>query len=105
MPRHPSVRGQPPEPGLLILVSLAGGPKHGYAVISDGARLANVSLGSGTLYAALARLESHGLIESLPDVDRRRPYQLTRLGRMVLEERLVSMAQLAEAGLGRLAGV
>jgi len=105
MPRHPGERGQPPEPGLLILMSLAGGPKHGYAVISDVARLANVRLGSGTLYAALARLESQGLIERLPDEDRRRPYQLTRLGRAVLEERLVSIAQLAEAGLRRLARV
>lgn len=103
MPRHPSERGQPPEPGLLILMSLAGGPKHGYGMIPDVARLASVRLGSGTLYAALARLESQGLIEPLPEEDRRRPYQLTSLGRVILEERLVAIAQLADAGLRRLA--
>ena len=84
MPRHLSERGQPPEPGLLILTSLAGGPKHGYAMIEDIDRIARVRLGPGTLYGALARLEARGLIEPLPDDERRRPYQLTGLGREVL---------------------
>ena len=103
MPRHPSHRGQPPEPGLLILTSLAGGPKHGYAMIEDISRLAGVRLGPGTLYGALARLESRGLIEALPDEDRRRPYRLTGLGRDVIGEQLESIQRLAEAGLRRLA--
>lgn len=105
MPRHPGPKGQPPEPGLLILTSLAGGPKHGYAMIEDVDRLTGVHLGPGTLYGALARLESHGLIEALPDDDRRRPYQLTGLGRDVLGERLASIQGLAEAGLRRLSVV
>jgi DNA-binding PadR family transcriptional regulator len=103
MPRHSSLQGQPPDPGLLILTSLAGGPKHGYAMIEDIARLAGTRLGPGTLYGALARLESRALIEALPGDDRRRPYQLTGLGREVLGERLASIQQLAEAGLRRLA--
>jgi len=45
------------EPGLLILVSLADGPKHGYAILEDIDQLAGVRLGPGTLYGALARLE------------------------------------------------
>ncbi|HEX7399502.1 MAG TPA: PadR family transcriptional regulator [Candidatus Limnocylindrales bacterium] len=105
MPRHASERGQPPEPGLLILTSLAGGPKHGYAMIEDIDRIARVRLGPGTLYGALARLEARGLIEPLPDDERRRPYQLTGLGREVLGEQLASIQQIAEAGLRRLAVV
>ena len=105
MPRHPSERGQPPEPGLLILMSLAEGPKHGYAMIEDIAQIARVRLGPGTLYGALARLEARGLIEPLPDEERRRPYRLTSLGREVLADRLASIQQIAEAGLRRLAVV
>jgi DNA-binding PadR family transcriptional regulator len=72
-------------------------------VIDDVARFAGVRLGPGTLYQALTRLEGRGLIEPLPDEDRRRPYRLTGLGREVLAEQLASMAHLAEAGLRRLA--
>jgi len=79
VPRHTSERGHRAEPGLLILTSLAEGPKHGYAIIEDVAGFAGVRLGRGTLYGALARLEAHGLIESLPGEDRRRPYRLTGL--------------------------
>ncbi len=103
MPRHINPRGQPPEPALLILASLAGGPKHGYAIIEDIGALAGVRLGPGTLYGALVRLEERGLIEPLPGDDRRRPYRLTALGRDVLADQLSSMQQLAEAGLRRLA--
>ncbi len=103
MPRHANPRGQPPEPALLILASLAGGPKHGYAMIEDITAMAGLRLGPGTLYGALVRLEERGLIEPLAGEDRRRPYRLTGLGREVLGEQLASMRQLAEAGLRRLA--
>ena len=103
MPRHLTPLGQPPEPGLLILTSLAGGPKHGYAMIEDIDRIARVRIGPGTLYGALARLEARGLIEPLPDEERRRPYRLTGLGREVLGQQLASIQQIAEAGLRRLA--
>jgi DNA-binding PadR family transcriptional regulator len=105
VPRHPSERGQPPEPGLLILMSLYEGPKHGYAMIEDIAQIARVRLGPGTLYGALARLEARGLIEPLPDEERRRPYRLTGLGLEVLREQLASFQQIAEAGLRRLSAV
>ena len=102
MPRQPAARGQPPEPGLLILTSLAGGPKHGHAMIADIDRLAGVHLGPGTLYGALHRLEERGLIEPLPSEDMRRPYRLTGLGRQVLAEQLAAFRQLTDAGLARL---
>ena len=67
--------------------------------------MARVRLGPGTLYGALARLEARGLIEALPDEERRRPYQLTGLGREVLAEQLASIQRIAEAGMRRLAVV
>ena len=50
------------EPALLILVSLAGGDKHGYAMIEDIEQLSGMRLGPGTLYGALARLERRGAV-------------------------------------------
>src|SRR5436190_8920251 len=68
------------EPALLILVSLADGDKHGYAMIEDIESLNGTRLGPGTLYGALARLERRGLIEPLASDDRRKPYRMTGLG-------------------------
>jgi PadR family transcriptional regulator len=51
---------------VLMLTSLAGGAKHGYALIKDVKGFAGVELGPGTLYGALDRLERLGLIEALP---------------------------------------
>ena len=67
------------EPALLILISLADGAKHGYAVTEDIAAFADVRFGPGTLYAAIARLEARGLIGALDADDRRNPYELTTL--------------------------
>jgi DNA-binding PadR family transcriptional regulator len=90
------------EPALLILVSLADGPKHGYAMVDDIATLSGVRLGPGTLYGAIARLERLGLIAPLPAADRRRPYELTEAGATALRAELTSLARLSAAGLRRL---
>ena len=91
------------DPGLLVMGSLAEGPKHGYAMVQDVADTTGVTLGPGTLYGAIARLEGRGLIEALDSDDaRRRPYQLTARGAEVLDERLRSMRHFAEEGRRRL---
>jgi DNA-binding PadR family transcriptional regulator len=91
------------EPALLILVSLADGPKHGYAMIEDIRRLAGATLGAGTLYGALARLERLGHIEALAPHDRRVPYRLTPSGRVLLQAHLAGLRRLTAAGMRRLA--
>jgi DNA-binding PadR family transcriptional regulator len=68
------------EASVLILISLADGPKHGYVLIQDIKELAGVELGPGTLYGALDRLERLGLIDPLPAEDRRHPYRITAPG-------------------------
>ena len=79
-------------PTYLILTAMAAGPQHGYAMIEDVRQTSagEVRLHAGTLYAALDRLRTAGLIE----VDReeilqsrlRRYYRLTGLGARRLAE-------------------
>jgi len=97
--------GRHAEPSLLILISLSDGPKHGYAIMSDAEAVGGRRVGAGTLYAALARLESQGLIAPLPDDgSRRRPYRLTAEGAASLTSQLENLRHLADTGLDRLEG-
>ena len=75
-----------------ILLALADGEKHGYAILKEVARRTEekVRLSAGTLYGNLARLEAEGLIaesgkrpEVVLDDERRRYYLLTAFGREV----------------------
>ena len=90
------------DPSLLVLVSLAEGPKHGYALTKDIEAFAGISLGPGTLYGCIARLEGRGLIEALPAEDRRNPYRLTAAGATALREELERAAATSALGLRRL---
>jgi DNA-binding PadR family transcriptional regulator len=91
------------DPAMLILISLADGPKHGYAMTEDIAVIAGERLGPGTLYGAIARLEARGLIEALASADRRNPYRLTALGEQALRARLASLQAITRIGQKRLA--
>src|SRR5580692_12455256 len=73
---------------ILVLTSLAGSSKHGYALIKDIEEFAGVKMGPGTLYGCLSKLEDAGLIEALPAEDRRHPYRITAVGSQTLNERL-----------------
>jgi DNA-binding PadR family transcriptional regulator len=82
------------EPTFYILLSLAPGRKHGYAIMKDVRELSRerVNLSTSTLYTAIGRLLDQGLIERLSDKGEdvspglpRKSYALTDLGRRVLE--------------------
>jgi DNA-binding PadR family transcriptional regulator len=92
------------EPPVLILASLAAGPKHGHALTLDIEQFAGVRLGPGTLYGAITRLDERGLIEPLPSEDRRRPYRITAAGEAALAASLEQMRRIADAGEHRLRG-
>ena len=81
--------GRSNEPPVLILTSLAEGPKHGYALTKDIEQFAGVT---------------RGLIE--PDFsgtdERRRPYRITAAGRAALEAAVRDMRTLADEGAARL---
>lgn len=87
---------------VLILTSLAGGTRHGYALIKDVREFAGVDLGPGTLYGALDRLERLGLIEALPAQDRRHPYRITPAGMTALRVHLDAIERVRVAGRLRL---
>lgn len=97
MPR----RKTPPPPleltpiGFEVLLSLASGPLHGYGIKLDieARTRGDVSLGSGTLYQAIQRLEREGLIAEAPggqggDARRGRTYRLEPRGRASLDQHL-----------------
>jgi DNA-binding PadR family transcriptional regulator len=97
-----------------VVVALADGEKHGYAIMRDVAELSGgaVRMGSGTLYGSIKRMLDQGLIEEADerpdpalDDQRRRYYRLTALGHRVgaAENRrlssLVDAARLRQLGL------
>jgi DNA-binding PadR family transcriptional regulator len=90
------------DPAMLILACLAGGQKHGYAMMEDIEATSGVHLGPGTLYGALTRLEQVGFIEALPADDRRRPYRLTVQGTAFLRQYLKSLERFVTLGIKRL---
>jgi len=91
------------DPSLLILTSLADGPKHGYAIMTDVTAFSGVRMEPGTLYGALARLERNGWVTPLASQERRRPYQITGAGQEVLAEQLRTMQKITHVGLKRIA--
>jgi len=90
------------DPPVLILTSLAAGPKHGHALAKDIEDFAGVALGPGALYGAITRLEERGLIEPLPSDDRRRPYRITGAGQAALAQVVADMRRIVEVGQARL---
>lgn len=90
-----------------ILLALAEGERHGYAIAQEAERVSGgrVRMGPGTLYGSIQRVLADGLIrEKARKADageeRRRYYALTALGRRVLSAetaRLATLVALAEA--------
>ena len=92
-----------------ILLALADGEKHGYAIMREVEELSDgtITMGPGTLYGSIKRMLGAGLIEETedrpdPELDdqRRRYYRLTGLGERVLSAemtRLEAMVQAAAA--------
>ena len=87
-----------------ILLSLSKGPRHGYGIKLDIEQrtAGEVSLGSGTLYQAVQRLERSGLIseakvrEKARDARRGRSYQLEPAGQALLDSELRRLSRVVE---------
>lgn len=91
------------DPTLLVLASLSGGDKHGYAMMEDIERFTGQRLGPGTLYGAITRLEERGWIAPVAGVaDRRRPYTLTGAGREHLRLQVDALNRLLKTAARRL---
>lgn len=101
MARKPQ-SGPASDPEVLILSSLAGGSKHGYAILADIETFAGGRMGPGTLYAAITRLVDKGWIAPESASGRQRPYRLTATGAACLERLLKNMRRVVRIGLERL---
>ena len=101
MARKPQ-SGPATDPELLILLSLAAGPKHGYAILTDIEEFAEHAMGAGTLYTAITRLVDKGWIAPDASAGRQRPYRITGEGSTILEEQLARMQRVMRVGLKRL---
>ena len=93
---------------LLILLSLAEEPRHGYAILKDVEQISDgrVVLSTGTLYGALRRLLEDQWIERFEDEDTSRgkqAYRLTSLGRGNLQGEVARMKQLTKLAGRRVA--
>ena len=100
------------ESTFFIVLSLAPGPKHGYAILKEVQALSDgrLVLSTGTLYGALKRMLDGGWIERVPDPKpdesnrERKAYRLTELGRRILDaetsrlRRLLGIAELRTEG-------
>jgi DNA-binding PadR family transcriptional regulator len=87
-----------------VLLSLADGEKHGYAILKEVEErtAGTVSLSTGTLYGIIKRLLADGMIRdsAAGSDDRRRAYRLTAFGRRVAlaeAERLRELVLSAQA--------
>ena len=90
------------EPTLFILISLAEGNKHGYAIMEDIENSYDIKIGPGTLYGVISRMEKLKLIEAIPSKDRKKPYQITSEGRQYLQEKLKEIEIVTKLGFERL---
>src|SRR5262249_10571330 len=96
------------EPVLLILLSLAGQPRHGYAILQDTERMSDghVRLSTNTLYGALARLLDEKWIERVKEQNnsrKRQTYRLTAAGRRNLQMEVAQLKQLTRVAALRVA--
>jgi DNA-binding PadR family transcriptional regulator len=94
---------------LHILLSLAGGDLHGYAIMQEVARQSEgkYKLGPGTLYDNLQKLIDRGWVQEpgrkAGDEDpRRRYYRLTTAGQGVLEAEIERLSEVVREGRSRL---
>ena len=99
------------EPTFFILLSLAQGEKHGYAILKDVEAVSegNVTLSTGTLYEALARLLDQGLIERVESASDaghpgrpRKHYRLSARGLRVMQAETARLQALLVAAQQRL---
>jgi DNA-binding PadR family transcriptional regulator len=95
-----------------VLVAMADGPRHGYAIAQEVEELSQgrIVMGPGTLYGSLQRMSTAGLIQESENpgerglhASRRRYYRMTPLGSAALRaesERLLRAANVARERLG-----
>ncbi len=93
------------EPMYYILLIL-NSPNHGYGIMQTVEEMTegHVKIGAGTLYTLLSRFEKEGIIEALPEEDRKKNYVITKRGKELLEEEFQRLNRLVKDGRDILRG-
>ncbi|GGG76233.1 PadR family transcriptional regulator [Paenibacillus radicis (ex Gao et al. 2016)] len=83
------------ETAYYILLSLTE-VRHGYGIMQDVGELTGgrIHLGAGTLYGSLSRMEKDGLIAVVLEEERRKSYQMTAVGRLILKAEITRISEL-----------
>ena len=89
------------ESGFYILFCLQT-PQHGYGISQQVRKLTGgaVTIGAGTMYGTLSKMEKDGLIRFYSEEDKRRLYRITELGREVLETEIKRIERLYKNSRG-----
>lgn len=93
------------DPTILVLSSLAEGPRHGYAIMQDVEAFAGVTMGPGTLYGAITRMEERGWIHPVGPRARRQSYAISDSGLLHLRAQLAAIQRVAKVARTRLGNV
>lgn len=75
-------------PQMFYILVVLNVPRHGYEIMNEIARITNgeIKVGAGTLYTLLSRFQNDGYIELIDEVDRKKIYQITKIGKRKLQE-------------------
>ena len=88
------------ETGFYILFCLQK-PNHGYGIVQMVEKLTNneIRLAPGTMYGSLSKMEKDGLIQFINEIDKRKIYEITELGKEVLELELKRIKRLYQSSM------
>jgi DNA-binding PadR family transcriptional regulator len=91
------------ETAYYVLISL-NKPNHGYGIMQHVEELTNgrIKLGAGTMYGSLSRMEKEGLITSVAEKDRKKIYELSEKGKIVLKLELARLEELFNHGKSKM---
>ena len=83
------------ETAYYILLSLTI-PKHGYGVMQHVTELSGgrITLGAGTLYGSISKMERDSVIRFISEENKRKTYEITALGRDVLKAEIARITEL-----------
>ena len=75
-------------PQMFYILVVLNVPRHGYEIMNEIMRITNdeIRVGAGTLYTLLSRFQNDGYIELVSEIDRKKIYQITKIGKYKLQE-------------------
>jgi DNA-binding PadR family transcriptional regulator len=87
------------EAAYYVLISL-NKPRHGYGIMQHVNDITNerINIGAGTMYGNLSRMEKEGLINSVAEEDRKKIYEISEKGKIVLELEITRLEELLNHG-------